>query len=294
MKSFKQFVVEKEDVEFQLDEALITFADQAYPTNGHVVIMAGGAGSGKGFVLDKLVGMEGKVFDVDALKSLATRTPKLIKTVKDNLGIDISKFDPKNDPDVLKNPDNVGMLHDIIGNELNLPNKQQQAFFTSVLTSHPSLKPNIIFDVTLKDMRKLDNITRHVQNLGYDKKNIHIVWTVNDIEVAIQQNKERERVVPIEILINTHRGVSSTMNDIIKMGAGLKKYMDGDIVLAFNQRKVDSTLEKSGRGGEYIKDVNYVHIKKSGQPVNKISEIGSLVLRKIDLYVPKNIDWLKG
>lgn len=44
-----------------LQEALITFRGKAYPKFGTVVIMAGGAGSGKGFVLEKLVGVEGKV-----------------------------------------------------------------------------------------------------------------------------------------------------------------------------------------------------------------------------------------
>ena len=39
-----------------LTEKLITFANKAYPKFGNVIIMAGGAGSGKGFVKDKLVG----------------------------------------------------------------------------------------------------------------------------------------------------------------------------------------------------------------------------------------------
>lgn len=59
MISFKRF----------LNEALITFNKKAYPKFGQVVIMAGGAGSGKGFVKDKLVGVEGMVFDVDELMS---------------------------------------------------------------------------------------------------------------------------------------------------------------------------------------------------------------------------------
>ena len=48
----------------ELMEALITFGGKAYPKFGNVVIMAGGAGSGKGFVKDNLVGIEGFTFDV--------------------------------------------------------------------------------------------------------------------------------------------------------------------------------------------------------------------------------------
>ena len=276
-----------------LNEALIQFANQSYPSNGNVIIIAGGAGSGKGFILDNLLGIEGKVFDVDTLKSLATRTPKIVQKVKDELGIDISHLDTNKNPDALRDPDNVALLHDIIGQELKLSNKQQRAFFTSVLSAHETLKPNIIFDVTLKDLQKLQTITRNVQQLGYDHKNIHIVWVVNDIKVAIDQNAKRERFVPVEILTNTHRGVSQTMNDIINMGDKLKKYMDGDIVLAFNKREVDSQLDKSKNGGSYIKDANYVYVKKSGKPTMKIDKIGDEILHKIHAYVPKNVKWIK-
>jgi hypothetical protein len=97
----------------QLLEKLITFGGQAYPRFGNVVIMAGGAGSGKGFVKDQLVGIEGKVFDVDALKSLAMKAPKILKRVKSEYGIEMDKLD-------LKNPDDVFTLHQIIGDELKL------------------------------------------------------------------------------------------------------------------------------------------------------------------------------
>ena len=151
------------------------------------------------------------------------KTPKIVKRIKDKLGVDMSKMDLKKGEDVAK-------LHDIVANELNLANKQQVLFFSSVLFQRKDLKPNVIFDVTLKDLRKLESITRLTQSVGYPKENIHIVWVVNDIEVAKKQNVERPRQVPIEILVNTHRGASQTMLDIMNMGKKLLKYMDGDIV----------------------------------------------------------------
>ena len=62
-------------------------------------------------------------------------------------------------------------------------------------------KPNIIFDVTLKSLSILNQLTRSVLDMGYDKKNIHIVWVVNELETALQQNQERKRKVPKEILV---------------------------------------------------------------------------------------------
>ena len=49
----EEYISEQYEV---LLEKLITFGGKAYPKFGNIVIMAGGAGSGKGFVKDKLVG----------------------------------------------------------------------------------------------------------------------------------------------------------------------------------------------------------------------------------------------
>ena len=287
MKSFKFFTEEAiaEQAEM-LMEKLITFGGKAYPKFGNVLIMAGGAGSGKGFVQQNLIGLEGKSFDPDELKKLAGKSPLINKRVKDEFGVDLKDLGSK-----LKVPENVSKLHEIIGDALNLPNRKQAAFFASVMSADPERKPNIIFDTTLKDAGKLQKLSRQVMELGYEKKNIHIVWVVNDIEMAKKQNLTRPRVVPAEILVNTHRGASNTMGDILKMGETLRKYMDGDIVFAFNKMNVDTELVKSDHGGQYMKDADYVYIKRAGKSLPPLNTLNKQMLAKVKSYVPKNIDW---
>jgi len=281
MRRFTHFLQEEYE---ELVEKLITFGNRAYPKFGTVVIMAGGAGSGKGFVKDKLVGVEGFTFDVDAIKTLALKADGLNAKVKQELGTDLSKLN-------LKNPDDVATVHEIIGDYLKIDDKRLEAMYRSIISSSPDRKPNMIFDVTLKNLGKLDKLTRAVKKLGYDSNNIHIVWVVNDIEVAIDQNAKRSRTVPVEILVNTHRGVSQTMMDIIQMGKKIKTYLDGDIVFAFNKVGVDSELVKSERGGSYIKDANYFFVKKAGKDVMSLDMISRDIRAKIGKYVPKNVDW---
>jgi hypothetical protein len=74
--SFKRYIDFLNDV---LNETLVTFGGKAYPKYGNVVLLGGGAGSGKGFVLSKLLGIEGKVFDVDALKTFILKNPSLLR-----------------------------------------------------------------------------------------------------------------------------------------------------------------------------------------------------------------------
>lgn len=289
MKTFNQHYLEERELQESgeiLLEKLITFGGKAYPNFGNVVIMAGGAGSGKGFVLSNLVGLEGKVMDVDALKTAAAKSKLIQKRVKDKTGEDIAAIASD-----LKNSENVGKLHDIIANVLQIDSRKQKVLMTGILAAPADRKPNLIFDTTLKDITKLGNLSRQLTNVGYDKANIHIVWVVNDIEVAKAQNLTRSRTVPAEILVNTHRGASQTMGDILNMGKTLKRYMDGDIVFAFNKVGVDSELKVSGGGGKFLKDAKYFYVKRQGKPPTPVAKLEKDIKAKISSYVPKAVTW---
>lgn len=303
MLSFKHFL----ESEYQeLSEKLITLAGQAYPKFGQVVIMAGGAGSGKGFVRDKLLGVEGMVFDVDALKTLAAKAPLIQKKAKEVYKMDIQALAAD-----MKNPDNVSAIHSLIGEFMHLDDRKSAAAYKSIMTAPANRKPNLIFDVTLSSMGKLKDICHPAQQMGYDPKNIHIIWVINDIEVAKVQNMQRDRVVPAEILISTHRGASESMKSILSSVAVTQKFMNGDIVLAFNQLKVDSEFVASKNGSDgnhagfskpfggskvktagYIKAANYFYVKKSGHPMTGLEDINKDLRLKIASYVPKNIAWV--
>ncbi len=283
MKTFLEYFEEYNKI---LNEKLITFGKSPYPKFNTVVIMAGGAGSGKGFIKNKLLGVEGFTFDVDALKQLAMRTPVIIQKAKEKTGVDLDKLD-------LKNPENTSLIHTIIGDIFGIDKSKLKTMYYSILTAPVDRKPNLIFDVTLKDLYKLENLTRELKRIGYSDKNIHIVWVINHIEVAKAQNEKRSRTVPVEILVNTHRGVSQTMHDILTMGDSLKKYMDGSIVLAFNQTKVDSLLVKNdNNSGSWVKEALYVYVKRPGEPVVSLDDINKELRQKIADYVPPGVSWV--
>jgi hypothetical protein len=75
------------------------------------------------------------------------------------------------------------------------------------------------------------------------------------------------------------------------MGRGLKKYMDGDIVFAFNKINVDSSIEKSKKGGAYVKDADYFYAKRAGKQPLSLSDMGDKILNKIQGYVPNSNSW---
>ena len=281
-----------------LNEKLITFNKKAYPKFGNVVILAGGAGSGKGFVRSNLLGIEGHTFDVDAMKSLVMNSWKLSKKIKDETGKDVKSFN-------LKNPKDVSSIHSIV-KKYHLDDKWEHKTFKSILLSDASRKPNLIFDVTLKDITKLYNLSNDIEELGYDKNNIHIVWVINDVEIAVEQNKERSRTVPEEILLDTHKGSAMTMKDILDMGSKLKKFMDGDIWFSFNKIDVDTKVNKSKiendsnvrisksgskKQGSYIEEANYIKVKEAGKKQLSSKDISKKLYDKIASYTPEINKW---
>lgn len=283
VESFLKFR-EKED---ELNEALITFGGKAYPNFGHFLILAGGGGSGKGFVKDKLIGLTGKSIDVDHIKELAIASTKFSAKIKEETGHDIKSFD-------LRKSENVSKIHEILGSMYKTDKKLMSTFSKSILLATPDRKPNIIMDVTLKDMKKMKDLSKWAEELGYAKSNIHLVWVVNDVEVAVSQNAGRPRVVPVDILIGTHEGAANTMKEILSMGMAINRYLDGDIVLAFNKYKIDSTEVNSKSGGSYLKDVNYVYMKRTGKPMISVNDMEQEIYAKIKSYVPKGTTWDKN
>lgn len=279
--NFLEFINEQKRLE--LNEVLITFNKKAYPKFNNIVILAGGAGSGKGFVTSNLLGIEGIVMDVDRLKSLAMNSDKLKERIKKETGHDISAFD-------LRKPENVSTIHGLLSKVI--PSNERKVF-SSVALADPERKPNIIFDVTLKDTKKLSEICQAASKMGYDKKNIHIVWVMNDINVAIEQNRNRSRVVPESILLQTHEGAQLTMKKILGIGEGIRSLLDGDIWIAFNKIGVDSKMEKSSNGGQYIKTSNILKIKETGKTPKKSIELGNNIIAKIAEYAPNSDFWKK-
>ena len=285
-----------------LEEKLITFGGIAYPKFDNVVILAGGSGSGKGTILNHLLGITGKVLDVDQLKTWAIKSHDFKNRIKNEMGIDVTKMN-------LKNPEDTSKLHEII-EKYQIMDKKKEVLFLSIITKS-TMKPNLIFDVTLKNISKLHNLTQNCEKMGYLKQNIHIVWVINDFEVALKQNLKRDRVVYDYIVKDTHIGASMTMREVVDMGDEIKHILDGDIWFVFNNPTVDLEFverkyQTKGRwnvGEETpsnskmetrkvnIKNALYFPVKRQGGSILSYDEFKNEYKEKIIQYVPNQQHW---
>ena len=269
--TLREFIEDQNTEDFQsLQEKLIMFNNgKRY---GQIVFLAGGAGSGKGFAIKNFMEKEKfKVRDVDEWKV------GLLKLAKERgRNPELSKLN-------LKTPEDVFKLHTVVKN-LGIKDKTLDLLLTDLKTDR---LPNIIFDITLKEIGDITEVLPRLIELGYDAKNVHLAWVLTNYSIAVKNNAGRDRVVPDDIMLATHEGAANTMAKIIqgKTPSGI----DGKVVVILNNRENTIFFDKSSNTGEkVIKDFTYVTMKKEGKPFSKEKEVQAQVFDWIKNNIPKS------
>jgi len=297
----------------QLDEKLITFSNRK--PYGQIVFMAGGAGSGKGFAIDNFIDAAGfKVRDVDEMKKAVARLDKLGKFSVDKWykkygnklsdkpgkkgglspkahieefvlgkGMSISDIADVNHKDKgLKNPNNVASLHYIV-DAMGLKDK----WIINMLSGKTNKEtlPNLLFDITAKKVKSITDVIKPLIDAGYDSKNIHLIWVLTKYSIAVEQNKERDRVVPADIQLDTHEGATTTIWSVLTKQ--LPKGVDGriDVILNNEQNTIYHTIPSvrraNAKGKEDKTKIGKGKLSKGGQlKVGIVSGFTSLPIKK--------------
>lgn len=250
--SFKKFLQEE-----TLQEKLILHnMGKQY---GQIVFLAGGAGSGKGFVIKNFMEENKfKIRDVDAWKVAFLNMAK----TKD-------KYPELKDLD-LRQPKDVFALHMFV-KEKKIKEKSLEYILQEA--KNPQTLPNIIFDVTLKDLDDIKEVMPSLMAVGYQPKDIHLTWVLANFHQASAANQSRARVVPDNILLATHDGAAKTMWNIIK-NRKLPDNMDGEVRIVLNNRE-NTTFsgQKNSKGERIVVGFTYMTIKKAGKQFMTTKEV---------------------
>ena len=102
----------------------------------------------------------------------------------------------------LRNPKDVYKLHMFV-KEKGIKDRSLELLLRD---SNATRLPNIMFDITMKDAGDITDVLPQLLAAGYDPKNIHLTWVLTNYAIAIQNNRNRERVVPEDIMLLSHEG----------------------------------------------------------------------------------------
>ena len=242
-KKKNEDMVFEEITEDILKEKLITYSNRK--PYGQVVFIAGGAGSGKGFAISNFLDSASfKIRDVDEMKKqlqILNRLGKLdIRTILKKYGRNIKLKDldliRKIEKDGyklqnlnLKNSDHVYALH-IMVKAMGIKDSSLEKLLLG--KNNPETLPNILFDITAKDVTDITSVIPKLKAVGYEANNIHLTWILTNYVTAMVNNKNRARMVPEDILLKTHEGASNTIWGLVTKA--LPKGMNGRVDVILN------------------------------------------------------------
>jgi len=266
MKTFSQY----------LEEKLILYNQgQKY---GQIVFLAGGAGSGKGFAIKNY--MEGEKFKVRDVDEWKKGFMKLADT-QDKFP-EIKGLNLRNSKDVYK-------IHMFV-KKAGIKDKSIDLLLRD---ANSDRLPNIMFDITMKDASDITTIIPKLVEAGYDSKNIHLTWVLTNYAVSIVNNRNRERVVPEDIMLLSHEGAAKSMYSVIK--GDLPRGLNGGVRVVLNNREntipyVDPKTKKPVKtrtGNIIVTDFTYLTFKKEGKSFAPEADVKKEVLGWISANVPK-------
>ena len=214
----------------------------------------------------------------------------------------------------LRKPNDVARLHMFV-KEKGIKDKTLDRMLGDAIRSGSAKKgtlPNILFDITLKEIGDIKEVLPSLMEAGYDSKNMHLTWVLTNYHVAVQNNATRDRVVPADILLQTHEGAAKTMVDIIrgKTPSGL----NGAVNVILNNREntiafkdaAGNTIKRKKRYATpdekkkkedetiVVKDFTYLNMKKEGKKFNNEAAVQKQLYSWISKNVPDSaLDTIK-
>ena len=179
--------------------------------------LAGGPGSGKSFVSKSALGGMGlKVIDSDSAFER--------KLNKEKITLD---FTTHNDIEIVRRDLIRSKSKRIAGMQLNMALEGRLG---------------LIIDSTARDVEKIQQEAQNLRAIGYD---IHMVFVNTSLEVALERNKTRPRVLPDAVVINSHKQIQKNMGRLQRI-FGVRNF----VVVDNNEvaQDVNPTVHKRIRG----------------------------------------------
>ena len=300
---FSEFLELKDYRAYELVEKQILYNNGA--KYGQIVFLAGGAASGKSFAVQYFMqGSEFKVRDVDKWKIAFQKLDDLDKfttqDLLDKYGDNISKSDKDRikkeliDKNLkmsqlnLKIDSHVYILHTLV----RATGVKDKTLDLMLDGAKKGQLPNIIFDSTFKEVSDMTDVLPKLFKVGYEPKNIHVSWVLQNYEVAIKNNKKRDRVVPEDVLFATHVGAAQTIYNLVING--MPDGVQGGIYVILNNKEntiyiLDPKTNEPYRDKKdnpVIKDFKYLTLKEPGKPAKTELDLKKQLLTWIRDNVP--------
>ena len=219
------------------------------------VFMAGGPGSGKSFTAMEIFGIDKKLqssFSATGLKTV--NSDKAFETLLKKNGIDpkdlakIEKEDAELWNKITGSGSNAGFGKIKVARSSLVPKmslrdrakqltQKQKAFYEAG-------RLGMIIDGTGHRYNKIAKLKKHAESLGYD---CYMVFVNTSLKVAQERNKQRERVLPDDLLAQSWQDVQDNLGKFQNLFGGNFRIVDNTVykpIAKQVQKAVNSFIKK--------------------------------------------------
>jgi len=230
---------------------------------GQVIIMAGSAGSGKNFAIDKFtdIGNKFKVLDIDEIQKLVMKSNIIFKRFRkflDDIDSAFSRYSDQDlrEPSMFKDSEFVDTIYDFM--TINkIPQTRLGVFLRS--SQNKERLPNIVLNTTFGNVENIKNKIDILLDNGYKKENIHLLWVLTSREESMARNHHRDRSVKDDYLSKNYNDTVRNMKSFITKDAGLlNDYIQGNFWVVVNTSLLTSFYNK-----DLVKDFKYLTLRSA-------------------------------
>jgi predicted kinase len=184
------------------------------------VFLAGGPGSGKTYMTKGLFGVPDRL-NISQSGMKMVNSDKELKFLlrKFGFGTDLDKMPDEVFQNLTTSKEKGGSNLRQFAKELTAQRKKK----------YQSGRLGMIIDGTGDDFKKIARMKKEVEGSGYDTYMIFVNCT---LEVALQRNEKRDRVLPQKIVMDSHRAVMQNLG-------GLSGLFSGNFMIVDNNKDLD-------------------------------------------------------
>ena len=151
--------------------------------------LSGGPGSGKSYAVQKGFGQQSQKITVTAQGLKVVNSDSVFETYLKQARLNFQM------------PPEQGSEREVLRTKAKRATKLKQ-------DNYVEGRLGLVIDGTGKDYGKISTEASNLKQIGYD---VHMIYINTSLEVALERNKERERVVPEKIVISSWKQVQANI-----------------------------------------------------------------------------------
>jgi dephospho-CoA kinase len=177
------------------------------------IIVIGGPGSGKSFILNKIIDGSGvRVLNSDKFFEFATKKFHIFGDSRYTIKI-LSDIEKWNNDKNEKIPTKVFM-----SKEMQEYRKEIDSVINTQLKSWIDGFLPIALDSTGQNKSKVIDKINFLKNVGYD---VSVLYVNTDLDVALKRNKERDRTIPDDLVVSIYKQIQNNIGSFqSEVGSG--------------------------------------------------------------------------